>query len=65
MGACVQAEVQPFPSSFKSRGVSAAPDALKVGKVDVVAHDIGNMVAYAFAAQARYASPLNKVNFTL
>ncbi len=26
-------------------------DALDIGKVDVVAHDIGNMVAYAFAAQ--------------
>ncbi|ODT18890.1 MAG: alpha/beta hydrolase [Hyphomicrobium sp. SCN 65-11] len=26
-------------------------DTLKLGRVDVVAHDIGNMVAYAFAAQ--------------
>jgi len=28
-------------------------DALKVGKVDLVTHDIGNMVGYAFAAQNR------------
>lgn len=28
-------------------------DALQVGKVDVVGHDIGNMVAYAFTAQNR------------
>jgi pimeloyl-ACP methyl ester carboxylesterase len=31
--------------------VSGVLDALKVGKVEVVAHDIGNMVAYAFAAE--------------
>jgi pimeloyl-ACP methyl ester carboxylesterase len=31
--------------------VSGVLDALKIGKVDVVAHDIGNMVAYAFAAE--------------
>jgi pimeloyl-ACP methyl ester carboxylesterase len=31
--------------------VSGVLDALKVGKVDVVAHDIGNMVAYAFVAE--------------
>ena len=28
-------------------------DALKIGKVDLVTHDIGNMVGYAFAAQHR------------
>src|SRR3954452_10999785 len=28
-------------------------DALKIGKIDLVAHDIGNMVAYAFAAERR------------
>jgi pimeloyl-ACP methyl ester carboxylesterase len=33
--------------------VAALLDALKVGKVDVVGHDIGNMVAYAFVAQNR------------
>jgi pimeloyl-ACP methyl ester carboxylesterase len=37
----------------KNQGVDIAGvlDTLKIGKVDVVAHDIGNMVAYAFAAQ--------------
>ena len=37
----------------KTQGLDVAGvlDALKVGKVDVVAHDIGNMVAYAFAAE--------------
>ncbi|MBO9669401.1 MAG: alpha/beta hydrolase [Sphingobium sp.] len=33
--------------------VAALLDALNVGKVDVVGHDIGNMVAYAFVAQNR------------
>jgi len=28
-------------------------DALKIGKIDLVAHDIGNMVAFAFAATQR------------
>ena len=37
----------------QGRDVSAVLDALNVGKVDVVAHDIGNMVAYAFAAEER------------
>ena len=31
--------------------VSGVLDKLKIGKVDVVAHDIGNMVAYAFVAE--------------
>ncbi|WP_442677945.1 alpha/beta fold hydrolase [Sphingomonas sp. ASY06-1R] len=31
--------------------VSAVLDALKVGKVDLITHDIGNMVGYAFAAE--------------
>ncbi len=31
--------------------VSGVLDTLKIGKVDVVAHDIGNMVAYAFVAE--------------
>lgn len=37
----------------KNQGVDIAGvlDTLKIGKVDVVAHDIGNMVAYAFTAQ--------------
>jgi len=37
----------------KNQGVDVAGvlDALQIDKVDVVAHDIGNMVAYAFAAE--------------
>jgi pimeloyl-ACP methyl ester carboxylesterase len=31
--------------------ITAVLDELKIGKVDVVAHDIGNMVAYAFTAE--------------
>jgi pimeloyl-ACP methyl ester carboxylesterase len=40
-----------YDKKTQGRDVSAVLDALKVGKVDVVAHDIGNMVAYAFAAE--------------
>jgi pimeloyl-ACP methyl ester carboxylesterase len=39
----------------KTQGLDMAGvlDALKIGKVDLVTHDIGNMVGYAFAAQHR------------
>jgi pimeloyl-ACP methyl ester carboxylesterase len=39
----------------KTQGVDMAAmlDALKIGRVAVVAHDIGNMVAFAFVAQYR------------
>jgi pimeloyl-ACP methyl ester carboxylesterase len=40
-----------YDKKTEGRDVSAVLNALKVGKVDVVAHDIGNMVAYAFAAE--------------
>jgi pimeloyl-ACP methyl ester carboxylesterase len=40
-----------YDKKTQGRDVSAVLNALKVGKVDVVAHDIGNMVAYAFAAE--------------
>lgn len=33
--------------------ISGLLDALKVGKADLVTHDIGNMVGYAFAAESR------------
>ena len=33
--------------------IAAVLDALKVGKTDLVTHDIGNMVGYAFAAENR------------
>lgn len=40
-----------YDKKTEARDVSAVLDALKINKVDVVAHDIGNMVAYAFAAE--------------
>ncbi|MEF3065838.1 alpha/beta hydrolase [Pandoraea apista] len=35
----------------EARDIAGVLDTLQIGKVDVVAHDIGNMVAYAFAAE--------------
>jgi pimeloyl-ACP methyl ester carboxylesterase len=40
-----------YDKKTQGRDVAAVLDTLKVGKVAVVAHDIGNMVAYAFAAE--------------
>jgi len=40
-----------FDKMTQAGDVSGVLDALKVDKVDVVAHDIGNMVAFAFAAK--------------
>ena len=40
-----------YDKKTQGRDVSGVLDMLKIGKVDVVAHDIGNMVAYAFAAE--------------
>ncbi len=42
-----------YDKKTQGRDMSGLLDALKVGKTDVVAHDIGNMVAYAFAAENR------------
>jgi pimeloyl-ACP methyl ester carboxylesterase len=42
-----------YEKKVQGEDVNALLDALKVGKVDVVAHDIGNMVGYAFVAQHR------------
>jgi pimeloyl-ACP methyl ester carboxylesterase len=42
-----------YEKRVQGEDVNALLDALKVGKVDVVAHDIGNMVGYAFVAQHR------------
>ncbi|MBO9537748.1 alpha/beta hydrolase [Herbaspirillum sp.] len=39
-----------FDKKNQAADIAGVLDTLKVGKVDVVAHDIGNMVAYAFAA---------------
>ena len=40
-----------FDKKAQAQDVAAVLDALKIEDVDVVAHDIGNMVGYAFAAQ--------------
>lgn len=40
-----------YDKKTQGQDVAGVLDALKVGKVAVVAHDIGNMVAYAFTAE--------------
>jgi len=40
-----------YDKKTQGRDVARVLDALKIQRADVVAHDIGNMVAYAFAAQ--------------
>jgi len=40
-----------FDKKTQALDVAGVLDALKIDRADVVAHDIGNMVAYAFAAQ--------------
>jgi pimeloyl-ACP methyl ester carboxylesterase len=40
-----------YDKKTQAGDVSGVLDALKIDKTDVVAHDIGNMVAYAFAVQ--------------
>jgi pimeloyl-ACP methyl ester carboxylesterase len=40
-----------YDKKNEGEDVAGVLDKLQVGKVDVVAHDIGNMVAYAFAAE--------------
>jgi pimeloyl-ACP methyl ester carboxylesterase len=42
-----------YDKKTQGQDIAGLLDALKVGKVDVVGHDIGNMVAYAFVAQHR------------
>lgn len=42
-----------YDEKTKGEDMARPLDALQVGKVDVVGHDIGNMVAYAFTAQNR------------
>jgi pimeloyl-ACP methyl ester carboxylesterase len=39
-----------YDKKNEARDIAGVLDTLQIGKVDVVAHDIGNMVAYAFAA---------------
>jgi pimeloyl-ACP methyl ester carboxylesterase len=40
-----------YDKKNQGRDIAGVLDALHVGKVDVVAHDIGNMVAFAFVAE--------------
>ena len=40
-----------YDKKTQARDVAAVMDALKIEKADLVTHDIGNMVGYAFAAQ--------------
>jgi pimeloyl-ACP methyl ester carboxylesterase len=42
-----------YDKKTQGKDVSGVLDALGVGKVDLVTHDIGNMVGYAFAAENR------------
>lgn len=40
-----------FDKKTQARDIAGVLDALKISSVDLVTHDIGNMVGYAFAAQ--------------
>jgi pimeloyl-ACP methyl ester carboxylesterase len=40
-----------YDKKNEGEDIAGVLDTLRIGKVDVVAHDIGNMVAYAFAAE--------------
>lgn len=42
-----------YDKKTQGQDIAGLLDALKVGKTDLVTHDIGNMVGYAFAAQNR------------
>ena len=42
-----------YDKKTQARDIAQVLDALKIGKADLVTHDIGNMVGYAFAAQYR------------
>jgi pimeloyl-ACP methyl ester carboxylesterase len=42
-----------YDKKTQGKDIAGVLDALKVERADVVAHDIGNMVGYAFAAQYR------------
>jgi pimeloyl-ACP methyl ester carboxylesterase/uncharacterized RmlC-like cupin family protein len=46
-------ETSGFTKKGQAQDIAGALDVLKIGKVDVVGHDIGNMVAFAFAANHR------------
>jgi pimeloyl-ACP methyl ester carboxylesterase len=40
-----------YDKKTQAEDIAGVLDSLKIGKVDLVTHDIGNMVGYAFAAQ--------------
>src|SRR6516164_3065590 len=40
-----------YDKKTQGQDIAGILDALKIGKVDLITHDIGNMVGYAFAAQ--------------
>jgi pimeloyl-ACP methyl ester carboxylesterase len=40
-----------YDKKTQGQDIAGLLDALKIGKVDLVTHDIGNMVGYAFAAE--------------
>ncbi|HSI17268.1 MAG TPA: alpha/beta hydrolase [Sphingomonas sp.] len=40
-----------YDKKTQGQDISGALDALKIGKTDLITHDIGNMVGYAFAAE--------------
>ncbi|HTT97799.1 MAG TPA: alpha/beta fold hydrolase [Rhizomicrobium sp.] len=46
-------ETTGFTKKVQAQDIAGALDVLKIGNVDVVGHDIGNMVAFSFAAQYR------------
>jgi pimeloyl-ACP methyl ester carboxylesterase/uncharacterized RmlC-like cupin family protein len=46
-------ETSGFTKRGQAQDIAGALDALKIGKVDVIGHDIGNMVSFAFAASYR------------
>jgi pimeloyl-ACP methyl ester carboxylesterase/uncharacterized RmlC-like cupin family protein len=46
-------ETTGFTKKVQAQDIAGVLDVLKIGKVDVVGHDIGNMVAFAFAANFR------------
>jgi len=48
-----------FTKSNQAKDVAGVMDQLHIAKADFVAHDIGNMVAYAFAA--RYAERVDRI----
>ena len=51
--ACRRSPTGGYDKKTQGHDIAGVLDALKVGKTDLVTHDIGNMVGYAFAAENR------------